>query len=70
MIIPIKHYYAGGMPSKEDLQECKEICIKEDCMIELLWYPDVFAGYYRIYIKKDTDIEYAYEHQVPKVYGV
>ena len=52
MIIPIKHYYAGGKPSKEDLQECKEICIKENCMIELLWYPNCYAGYYHIYIEK------------------
>ena len=39
MIIPMKHYYAGTRPSKEDLQECKEICIKEDCIIDLHWLP-------------------------------
>lgn len=70
MITPIKHFYAGYMPSKEDLEACKEICIKEDCMIDLHWCPNVFAGYHHIYIKKDTDIDYAYEYQVPKVYGV
>ena len=70
MIIPMKHYYAGTRPSKEDLQECKEICIKEDCIIDLHWLPSSWAGWYHIYIEKDTNIDYAYEHQVPKVYGV
>lgn len=70
MIIPMKHFYAGSMPSKKDLETCKAICIKENCIVDLHWYPHVFAGYYHIYIEKDTDIEYAYEHQVPKVYGI
>ena len=70
MIIPIKSYYAEGVPSKEDLEACKNICIKENCLVELHWLPNNWAGWYHLFIEKDTDIEYTYAHQVPKVYGV
>lgn len=72
MLIPIKVFTVenGNIPTKEDLNEAKQICIKECCQVELRWIPDIFAGWYHLYIDKNTDIDYAYEHQVPKVYGI
>lgn len=71
MLIPIKAFTIdGSIPTKADLAEAQQICIKENCTVELRWVPNVFAGWYHLYIDKDTDLEYVYEHQVPKVYGV
>jgi hypothetical protein len=71
MLIPIKIFTVDrGIPSKDDLIEAKQICIEEGCSAELRWLPNTWAGWYHLYIDKNTDIDYAYEHQVPKVYGV
>lgn len=71
MLIPIKVFTVdSGIPSIDDLGEARQICIEEACAIDLRWLPNSFAGWYHLYIDKDTDIEYAYEHQIPKVYGV
>lgn len=71
MLIPIKVFTVeDSIPTKADLGEAQQICIEENCKVELRWIPNIFAGWYHLYIDKDTDIEYAYEHQVPKVYGV
>lgn len=71
MLIPIKVFTVnGGIPSIDDLGEARQTCIEEECVIDLRWLPNAWAGWYHLYIDKDTDIEYAYEHQIPKVYGV
>lgn len=71
MLIPIKLFTVeGSIPAKEDLVEAKQICIEEDCEVELRWIPNILTGWYYLHIDKDTDIDYAYEYQVPKVYGV
>ena len=71
MLIPIKVFAVeDGIPTKADLGETQQICIEENCKVELRWIPSIFTGWYHLYIDKATDIEYAYEHQVPKVYGV
>jgi hypothetical protein len=70
MLIPIKTMYVGTIPTKEDLVNAKHICNDENCVVELRWMPATFAGWYHLYIMKDSDIDYMYEYQVPKVYGV
>jgi len=69
-LIQIKNYYVEGIPSKEDLEQAKQICIEENCVIELSWCPSVYAGWHSVFIKQDSDIDYLYERKVPRVYGV
>lgn len=71
MLIPIKHFTVDGrIPTRADLEEAKQICIKEDCEIDLHWLPNSYAGWYHVYIEKDSDLDYIEQYQVPKVYGV
>jgi hypothetical protein len=70
MLIPIKTYYASRLPAKQDFIDAKQMCIDENCVVELRWHPNAYAGWYHIYIMKDSDIDSMYERQVPKVYGV
>jgi hypothetical protein len=69
-LLLIKNYYVPDIPTKEDLEEAKQICIKENCAIELRWCPNIWAGWYHIYIYNNSNIDEVYDTQVPKVYGV
>lgn len=69
MLIPIKTYYAGALPEKQDLIDAKQMCVDENCVVELRWYPNYYAGWYYLYIMKDSNVDEMYENQVPKVYG-
>ena len=69
MLIPIKTFYCGGLPEKKDLIEAKQLCIEENCTVELRWMPNILVGWYYLFIKADSDIEKMWEDQVPKVYG-
>lgn len=71
MLIPIKVFTVDTrIPAIQDLEDAQKICITKDCMVELRWMPSTFTGWYHLIIKKDSDLTYMYEHQVPKTYGV
>jgi hypothetical protein len=71
MLVPIKTFTVNTkIPSRDDLAEAKQLCIDEGCMVDLRWCPNVFAGWYHLYINADDDIDSMYQHQVPKTYGV
>ena len=36
MITLIKNYFTADIPTKEDLAEAKQICIKEGCIVDLM----------------------------------
>ena len=69
-LVQIKNYYVEGIPTKEDLEEAKQICITEKCVIELRWCPNVYTGWHHVYIYNNSNIDEVYERQVPKIYGV
>ena len=70
MLVLIKNYFIDHIPTKEDLVEAKQICINEDCVIDLKWCPSVFTGWQHVYVYKNSNIDNVYETQVPKVYAV
>jgi hypothetical protein len=70
MLVLIKNYFIDHIPTKEDLTEAKQLCINEDCVIDLKWCPSVFAGWHHVYIDKNSNIDNVYETQIPKVYAV
>jgi hypothetical protein len=71
MLIPIKIFTVkASIPALSDLEKAKQICINEDCAVELRWMPHIMAGWYYLYITAEDDIYKMYEEQVPKVYGI
>jgi hypothetical protein len=71
MLIPIKIFTVKtNVPALSDLEEAKQICINEDCTVELRWMPHIMTGWYHLYITAEDDIYKMYEEQVPKVYGI
>lgn len=71
MLIPIKIFTVKtSTPALHDLEEAKQICINEDCAVELRWMPHILIGWYHLYITAEDDIYKMYEEQVPKVYGI
>jgi hypothetical protein len=72
MLIPIKIFTVPTrrIPSLSDLEEAKQLCITEDCTVELRWCPNIYAGWYHLYITAEDDVYKMYETQVPKCYGV
>ena len=69
-LVHIKKYYVDDIPDKETLEEAKQICINENCVIDLKWCPHVRAGWYHVYIDKDSNVDEIFEQQVPKVYPI
>ena len=70
MLKTIKVYTVNtGVPSLADLEEAKEICVDEDCAVELRWMPNIVAGWYHLYIDSTSNVYEIYDKQVPKVYG-
>lgn len=72
MLIPIKIFTikARSIPTLIDLEEAKQICINEDCAVELYWMPHSLADWYHLFITAEDDIYKMYEELVPKVYGI
>lgn len=70
MITLIKNYFTAAIPTKEDLAEAKQICIKEGCIVDLMWCLSVYTGWHHAYIDKDSDLETIYKTEVQKVYPV
>lgn len=69
MLTPIKIFTVKtSTPALQDLEAAKQICIREDCMVELRWMPDIMTGWYHLYITAEDDIYKMYEEQVPKIY--
>ena len=71
MLIPIKIFtVTTNVPTLGDLEEAKQICINENCAVELRWMPDILTGWYYLYITDEDNIYKMYEEQVPKIYGI
>ena len=71
MLIPIKIFTVKtSVPALSDLERAKQICINEDCMVELRWMPNIMTGWYYLYITAEDNIYKMYEEQVPKVCGI
>jgi hypothetical protein len=68
-LLLLKNYYVPDIPTKEDLEEAKQICIKENCIIELRWCPNIYAGWYHEYVFEDSDPA-ELDAKTPKVYGI
>ena len=71
MLIPIKIFtIKTSTPVLHDLEEAKQICINENCAVELRWMPHILIGWYHLYITAEDDIYKMYDEQVPMVFGL
>ena len=50
MLKPIKTFYAGNLPTLEDWQEAVKIAKEENCVVQVTWYPNLWAGYYHVHL--------------------
>ena len=65
---PIKIFYSSVNPTYAVFEEAKQIAINEDCVVELRWYPNCYAGWYHEYVFDNSDISVLAD-KVPQVYG-
>ncbi len=70
MLVRLKHYILDNNPTKEDLETAKQICIEDSCVVELQWCPSVYAGWYKIFVQPNSDIDEIYNEQIPRIYPV
>ena len=68
MLKPIKTFYAGNLPTIEDWQEAVRIAKEENCVVQVTWYPNLWAGYYHEYVYDFSNPE-ELDKKTPKVYG-
>ena len=68
MLKPIKTFYSEVNPTYVVFEEAKQMAIKEDCVVEVRWYPNCYAGWYHEYVFSNSDPS-ALAAKVPQVYG-
>jgi hypothetical protein len=68
MLKPIKIFYAGNLPTFEDWQEAVRIAKEEECVVQVIWYPNRWAGYYHEYVHDFSNPE-ELDKKTPKAYG-
>ena len=68
MLKPIKTFYVVGVPNYNEFAEARDIARDEDCVVELRWLPNTYAGWYHEYVFEDSD-PVKLDEKTPKVYG-
>ena len=68
MLKPIKTFYVVGFPNYAEYAEARDIARRENCVVELRWYPNIVAGWYHEYVFEDSDPA-ELDAKTPKVYG-
>lgn len=69
MLKPIKTFYVVGSPNYNEYVEARDIAQNENCVVELRWYPNIYAGWYHEYVFEDSDPA-ELDAKTPKVYGI
>ena len=69
MLKQIKIFYSEINPTYSVFEEAKQIALKEDCIVEVRWYPNCYAGWYHEYVFEDSDTA-TLAAKVPQIYGV
>jgi hypothetical protein len=69
MMQAIKSYYVKGLPSYDNFAEAVDIAKREDCLVEIRWLPNKWAGWYHEYVFSDSNPQ-ELASKVPRVYGV
>ena len=71
MLVLLKQYIVDGtIPTMQDLEAAKQICIDDCCIVELRWCPNAYAGWYQVLVQPTSDLEEIYNTQLPRVYPV
>lgn len=68
MLKPIKVMYSNINPTYEIFEEAKQIAIDDDCVVEVRWLPNIYAGWHHEYVFANSDTLKLAE-KVPQVYG-
>ena len=69
MLKPIKTFYVVGSPNYNEYVEARDIAQNENCVVELRWSPNIYAGWYHEYVFEDSDPA-ELDAKTPKVYGI
>lgn len=69
MLKQIKTFYIEGIPSYEDYCEARDIASNEDCVVEVRWLPNIWAGWYHEYVFANSNPA-DLAAKTPRVYGV
>ena len=69
MLKPIKTFYSEINPTYSVFEEAKQIAIDEDCVVEVRWYPNCYAGWYHEYVFMESSPA-DLDAKTPRVYGV
>ena len=70
MLRPIKTFYIDkGIPTYEDWKQAVEIAKEDECVVEVRWLPNIYAGWYHDYVFEDSD-PVKLDAKTPRVYGV
>ena len=70
MLRPIKTFYIDrGIPTYDDWKQAVEIAQENECVVEVRWLPNFYAGWYHDYVFEDSDPA-ELDAKTPRVYGV
>lgn len=70
MLRPIKTFYIDkGIPTYEDWKQAVEIAQVDECVVEVRWLPNIYAGWYHDYVFMNSDPT-ELDARTPRVYGV
>ena len=70
MLKPIKTFYVEpGIPDYSDWVQAVDIAKTEQCVVEVRWLPNRWAGWYHEYVFENSDPG-ELNQKTPRVYGV
>jgi hypothetical protein len=70
MLRPIKTFYIDrGIPTYDDWKQAVEIAQESECVVEVRWLPNIYAGWYHEYVFENSDPA-ELDAKTPRVYGV
>lgn len=70
MLKQIKTFYIDGrIPQLDDWQEAVRIAKTGNCVVEIRWLPNIYAGWYHEYVFEYSDPA-ELDARTPRVYGV
>jgi hypothetical protein len=70
MLKQIKTFYIDGrIPQLGDWQEAVQIAKTDNCVVELRWCPNTFAGWWHEYVFENSDPA-ELDTRTPRVYGI
>lgn len=69
MLKQLKTFYVENIPSYEDYCKARDIARDENCVVELRWCPNTFAGWWHEYVFENSN-PVELDAKTPKVYAI